>query len=65
MPYRLFSHTNSTGSFHSAAMFSVSWNTPWLLAASPRKQMAISSPPFSWIALAMPAASGKGPPTSA
>src|SRR3972149_883802 len=58
MAYWLFSHTNSTGSFHTEAMFMVSWNVPWLLAPSPRKQMAIWSVFLCLQASASPAAAG-------
>ena len=36
---------NTTGSFHSAAMFSVSPNVPWLAAPSPNTQTVTSSVP--------------------
>src|SRR6218665_4004293 len=38
MPYWLFSHTNTTGSFQRAAMFRLSWKAPSLFAPSPKKQ---------------------------
>ncbi len=37
MPYWLFTTTNTTGSFQSAAMFMDSYSTPWLSAPSPKK----------------------------
>ena len=40
MPQALSSMTNTTGSFHSAARFSVSWKAPWLAAPSPMKETA-------------------------
>ncbi len=38
MPYWLFSHRNTTGSFHTEAMFRLSWKLPSLDAPSPKKQ---------------------------
>jgi hypothetical protein len=44
-PYRLFSQMKSTGSFHSAAMLSASWNAPMFAAPSPNIATAMSSEP--------------------
>jgi hypothetical protein len=63
--YRLFSHTNSTGSFHSAARFNDSWNSPSATAPSPKKQAAMPPRSCSCSASARPTASGSAPPTMA
>ena len=44
----LFSHTSSSGDFHSAAMFSVSCSTPSAIAPSPKKLTA--RPPVQTVA---------------
>jgi hypothetical protein len=36
--YQLFSQTKTTGSRHTAARLSASWNAPMLVAPSPKKQ---------------------------
>lgn len=46
--YRLFSHTNTTGSFHTAARFSASWKAPMLVVPSPKKQTAAWQVPRYW-----------------
>ncbi len=38
--YWLFSQTNTTGAFQTAAMFSASWNAPMFVVPSPKKQTA-------------------------
>ena len=63
--YRLFSHTSSSGSRHSAARLAVSWNSPSANAPSPKKQQVTRSRPVMRSASASPAASGSPPPTMA
>jgi len=46
IPNWLFVTMNTTGSFHSAAMFSVSPNVPWLDAPSPNTHSVTSSVPL-------------------
>ena len=43
IPNWLLVTMKTTGSFHSAAMFSVSPNVPWLAAPSPNTQTVTSS----------------------
>ncbi|MNR27476.1 hypothetical protein D3C85_1447510 [compost metagenome] len=62
MPQALSSMTNTTGSFHRAARFSVSWKAPWLAAPSPIKATATPGLPCSWRDSAAPTA---GPMPSA
>ncbi len=38
--YRLFSQTNTVGSFHTAAKLSASWKAPMLVVPSPKKATA-------------------------
>ena len=52
--YWLFSHTKTTGSRHTAARFSDSWNTPWLEAPSPKNATTTVSSPRSFAASAAP-----------
>src|SRR3954466_6350774 len=61
--YRLFSHTNSTGSVHTAARLSASWNAPMLVAPSPKNATATWSVPRSVADHAAPTAIGRGDPT--
>jgi hypothetical protein len=61
----LFSQTNSTGSFQTAAMFKVSWKAPMLVAPSPKKATATCSVPRSLADQAAPAAMGRCEPTIA
>ena len=62
-PYWLFWQTNTTGSFHTAAMFRASWKAPMLLAPSPKLTTVTRSVPSSWAASARPLAIGMPPPT--
>jgi len=48
------------GSFHTDAMFSVSWNAPIFTAASPKKQTQTLSLPWYLLANARPAPRGCG-----
>ena len=57
-PHWLFSMTNSTGSFHTAARFKASWKSPSLVAPSPVKVAATRFSPRSWAARARPSATG-------
>ena len=43
--YRLFSQTNTTGSFQITAKFSASWNAPMFVVPSPKKHTATCSVP--------------------
>ena len=54
----LSSTTKTTGSDHSAARLSDSWNAPWLAAPSPVTATAIRSVPRRWKAKAWPSAGG-------
>ena len=63
--YRLFSHTNTTGSRQTAARFSASWNAPMLVAPSPKNATATWSVPRSWADQAAPTAIGRCAPTIA
>src|SRR5580658_8704974 len=63
--YRLFSQMNSTGSFHTAARLSASWNAPMLVAPSPKNATAIWPLPRNLADQAAPAASGRCAPTIA
>src|ERR1700751_2303196 len=62
--YKLFSQTNSTGSDHTAARLSASWNAPMLVAPSPKNATATWPEPRSLADQAAPAAIGRGEPTS-
>ena len=62
-PYWLFWQTNTTGRFHTEAMFSDSWKAPMLVAPSPKLQMVTRLSPFSAEARPSPVATGMPPPT--
>ena len=63
--YWLFSHTKTTGAFHTAARLSASWNAPMLVVPSPKKQTA-TWPDFRYCAdHAAPSAIGRWAPTIA
>jgi hypothetical protein len=62
-PYWLFWQTNTTGSSHTAARLSASWNAPMLLAPSPKLHTVTRPSPRSWEATASPLAIGRPPPT--
>ena len=63
--YWLFSHTNTTGAFQTAAMLSASWNEPMLVVPSPKKQTA-TCPDLRYCAdQAAPRAIGRCAPTMA
>src|SRR6218665_1900815 len=62
MPYWLFSHTNTTGSFQRAAMFRLSWKAPSLFAPSPKKQATTLGRRSCCRAKAAPTAIGRPPP---
>ena len=59
----LFSHTNSSGSFHSAAMFMVSWKVPRVTAPSPKQTTAMRPSPRTLADSAAPAAMAWPAPT--
>jgi len=61
----LFSQTNTTGAFHTTAMFSASWNAPMFVAPSPKKHTATCPVPSSCAAQAAPSAIGMCAPTIA
>ena len=63
--YRLFSQTNSTGSAHTEARFSASWNAPMFVAPSPKNATATWPVPRSCADHAAPAAIGRCAPTIA
>jgi hypothetical protein len=63
--YRLFSQTNSTGSFHTAARLRASWKAPMLVAPSPKKATATWLVPRSLADQAAPQAIGRWAPTMA
>jgi hypothetical protein len=58
----LFSQTNTTGSDHTAAMFSASWNAPMFVVPSPKKHTVTFSLPCTWSAHAIPQAIGRCAP---
>ena len=58
-PQWLFSTTNTTGSFHTAARFSASWKSPSLVAPSPVNAAATRRSPRSCAARARPSATGQ------
>ena len=59
--YRLFSHTKITGSFHTAARLSASWNAPMFVVPSPKKQTETSLSHLYWARQAAPQhAAGQG-----
>ena len=63
--YWLFSHTNTTGAFQTAAMLSASWNAPMFVVPSPKKQTA-TWPDLRYCAdHAAPSAIGRWAPTIA
>src|SRR5918996_12673 len=63
--YRLFSQTNTTGAFQTAAMLSASWNAPMFVVPSPKKQTD-TCPDFRYCAdQAAPSAIGMWAPTIA
>ena len=63
--YWLFSQTNTTGAFQTAAMFSASWNAPMFVVPSPKKQTA-TWPDLRYCAdHAAPRAIGRWAPTIA
>jgi hypothetical protein len=59
----LFSHTNTIGSFHSAARLMPSWKSPIDTAPSPKKTTLTRFSPRYFEANAVPAAIGMCPPT--
>src|SRR5580700_11084118 len=63
--YRLFSQTKITGSFHTAAKFSASWNAPILVVPSPKKHTETSFAPLYWARQAAPQAIGRCAPMMA
>src|ERR1017187_9433560 len=60
--YQLFSHTNTTGSRHTAARLTASWNAPMLVAPSPKKQTVTCPVRRIMAAQASPQAIGRGGP---
>src|SRR3954471_13288411 len=63
--YWLFSQTNTTGAFQTAAMFRASWNAPMLVVPSPKKQ-TLTWPDFRyWADHAAPSAIGRWAPRMA
>ena len=63
--YWLFSQTNTTGGFQTAAMLSASWNAPMFVVPSPKKQTA-TWPDLRYCAdHAAPSAIGRCAPTIA
>ena len=63
--YRLFSQTNTTGSGHTAARFTASWNAPMLVVPSPKKHTVTWPLPRNWADQASPQATGRCAPTMA
>src|SRR6185312_9742541 len=63
--YWLFSQTNTTGAFQTAAMFSASWNAPMFVVPSPKKQTATWPDLRYWADHAAPRAIGRWAPTIA
>jgi hypothetical protein len=57
--YWLFSHTNTTGAFHTAAMLSASWKAPMLVVPSPKKHTATWPLLRYWADHAAPSAIGR------
>ena len=64
-PYRLFSQTKTTGSFHTAARFIDSWKAPMLVAPSPNQVMETCPVPRSRALMPAPTATGRPAPTMA
>ena len=63
--YRLFSQTNTTGSFQTTARLRASWKAPMFVAPSPKKQTATWPDRRYWADHAAPAAIGRWAPTIA
>src|SRR3954465_9768566 len=63
--YWLFSQTNTTGAFQTAAMLSASWNAPMLVVPSPKKQTLTWPDLRYWADQAAPSAIGRWAPTMA
>src|SRR4029077_771514 len=63
--YRLFSHTNTTGSFHTTARLSDSWNAPMLVVPSPKNATATRGSPRYCADHAAPSAMVRWAPTIA
>ncbi len=63
--YWLFSHTNTTGAFQTAAMLSASWNAPMFVVPSPKKHAATCSVLRYCADQAAPSAIGRWAPTIA
>src|SRR3954470_9142712 len=63
--YRLFSHTKITGSFHTTAQLSASWNAPMLVVPSPKKHTETWPDSRYCADHAAPAAMGRCAPTIA
>ena len=61
--YWLFSQTNTTGRFHTAAMFTPSWKAPVLLPPSPKNATVTRSLPRIFCARPAPVAMGTPAPT--
>ena len=61
----MFSHTNTTGSRHTAARLSASWKAPMFVAPSPKNATATWSVPRSVADHAAPTAIGRCEPTIA
>ena len=57
--YWLFSQTNTTGAFQTAAMLRASWNDPMFVVPSPKKQTATCPEPRYWADHAAPRAIGR------
>ena len=63
--YQLFSQTKTTGSRHTAARFTASWNAPMLVAPSPKKHTVTWPVRRILAAQASPQATGRCAPTMA
>ncbi len=63
--YRLFSQTNTTGRFQTAAKLSASWNAPMLVVPSPKKHTVTWSVPRIWADQAVPLAMHRWAPMMA
>ena len=63
--YQLFSQTKTTGSRHTAARFTASWNAPMLVVPSPKKHTVTASVRRILAAQASPQAIGRCAPTIA
>ena len=63
--YQLFSHTNTTGSRHTAARLTASWNAPMLVVPSPKKHAVTCPVRRIMAAQASPQAIGRCAPTIA